>query len=382
MSHILEYDFLIVGCGLSGSVMAERIANVLRKKVLIIDKRNHIGGNCYDFIEPETGIRVNKYGAHIFHTNDDMVWKYINQFCKWIRYDHKVLSYIDHQYVPFPININTINKLFNENIKNGFEMELWLDKKRITYKEITNGEELIKSIMGADLYEKFYKYYTFKQWNKYPNELHYSILKRVQYRTNFDDRYFTDKYQALPEKGYTYFFEQLLDHPLITIKLNCSYENIKSSIDHQKTIIIYTGPIDQYFDNDLPKLEYRSINFHYEIIRNTHFYQPTAVVNYPSIEYPFTRIVEYKHFLNQQSPHTIIVKETTTDNGDPYYPVINDRNLKLYEQYQKLTENFANVYFLGRLANYKYFNMDEAIKNSIEFFRKNIEILINRQNNK
>jgi UDP-galactopyranose mutase len=357
--------FLIVGAGLSGAVLAERIATQLDCKVTILEKRTHIGGNCYDYIDPETGILINKYGAHLFHTNNKQVWDYIQQFDSWIRWEHKVMSYVDGKYVSIPVNITTINELCGESLQTEQEAHHWLKTQQIQYDTITNSEEMAKSRVGAVLYEKLIKDYTFKQWNKYPAELDKSVLERIPIRPNFDSRYFTDKYQALPHKGYTHFFERLLNHNHIEIQLNTDFFDYKGEHD----VVIFTGPIDSYFQG-LEKLEYRSIDFTIRRFKNMNFFQPNSVVNYPSNEVPYTRIVEYKHFLNQQSDHTIIVSETTNDTGEPYYPVPNQKNQELYKQYKALAEKeeSKNIFFLGRLANYKYFNMDEAIANSLDFF--------------
>ena len=369
---------LIVGCGLSGVVIAERLANVLNKKVIIIEKRDHIGGNCYDYKEKESKILINKYGAHLFHTNNEKVWKYINKFDKWIRWEHKVLSYVDDKFVSIPVNITTINQLCDENLENEEDVKNWLIENQVKYKEINNSEEMAKSRIGETLYEKLIKDYTFKQWNKYPSELNKSVLERIPIRPNFDTRYFNDKYQALPEKGYTHFFEKILENKNIEVKLNCDYfDFIKDNNNFEYTI--FTGPIDSYF-NDYEKLEYRSIDFKLNVIKNMNYYQPNSVVNYPQNDVEFTRIVEYKHFLNQKSNDTVIVSETTNDKGEPYYPVPNEKNLNLYEKYKKLAkeEENKNVFFIGRLANYKYFNMDQAILNSLDFFDNE---LINKFNN-
>jgi UDP-galactopyranose mutase len=359
--------YLIVGCGLSGAVIGERIANELGHDVTIIEKRDHIGGNCYDYIDKETGILINKYGAHLFHTNNERVWKYINKFDKWNRWEHKVLTYTDDKFVSIPVNITTINELCKENLENEEDVKKWLHETQVKYDNIQNSEEMAKSRIGTELYEKLIKDYTFKQWNKYPNELNKSVLERIPIRPNFDTRYFNDKFQALPHKGYTHFFKNILDNKLINVNLNTDYfEHIK---ENKYDIVVFTGPIDSYFPN-LDKLEYRSIDFHIERIKNMNYYQPNSVVNYPTKDVPFTRIVEYKHFLNQKSKDTIIVSETTNDIGEPYYPVPNKKNLELYEKYKKLAEEEEkkNIFFIGRLANYKYFNMDEAILNSLEFF--------------
>jgi UDP-galactopyranose mutase len=371
--------WLIVGAGLSGSVLAERIANINNEKVLVIDKRDHIGGNCYDYIDNETKILMNKYGAHLFHTNSKDVWDYINKFDKWIRWEHKVLAYVDNKYVSIPVNITTVNELCNENIKDEIEFQEWFSKNKIEYQTIENSEQMCKSRVGDKLYEKLFKHYTFKQWNKYPNELHYSVLERIPIHNNFDTRYFNDKYQALPEKGYTNFFNNLLNHDNISIKLNTDFNEFRKQNDlNLFKGIIYTGPIDHYFNNgsnNSDRLEYRSIDFKIQRYYNMNFYQPNSVVNYPDNDVDFTRIVEYKHFLNQKSPHTIIVSETTNDIGEPFYPILNKRNLDLYEKYKIMAENEEKnkmFFFVGRLANYKYFNMDQAISNALELFNNRI----------
>jgi UDP-galactopyranose mutase len=367
-----SYDVLIVGCGLSGVVIAEKFASVLNKKVLIIDKRDHIGGNCYDYYDKDTNILMNKYGAHLFHTNSERVWEYVNRFDKWIRWDHEVYSMIENKLVNIPVNINTVNKICDQNIKNSEEMDKWLYENQVKYDSITNSEEMAKSRVGDTLYEKMFKNYTYKQWEKYPHELDASVLARIPIRNNFDNRYFDDKYQGLPEKGYTHFIEKILDNKNITVKLNTDYFEIENKEGFEA--VIYTGPIDQYYSNkNLEKLEYRSIDFQIERHFNMNYYQPNSVVNYPELDVPFTRIVEYKHFLDQKSKHTVIVKEVTTDNGEPYYPVPNSKNLKLYEEYKKFTLEEKNVHFLGRLANYKYFNMDTAILNALEYFDNNFK---------
>ena len=369
--------YLIVGCGLSGATIAERIANVLNEKVIIIDKRPHIGGNCYDYIERNTNIRINKYGAHLFHTNNKKIWDYVNKFSEWERWEHKVLSKVDGKFVSIPVNITTVNELCGENLQTTEEMNQWLEKNQIKYDKIENSEQMAKSRIGEKLYEKLVKNYTFKQWNKYPEELNPSVLARIPIRNDFDTRYFSDKYQALPKNGYTTFIKNMITHDNIIPLVNTSYEDLKQNYpSYMKDIkcTIFTGPIDEYFkDSGLDKLEYRSINFGKYIYRNMNFYQPNSVVNYPNEE-SFTRIVEYKHFLNQESPHTIIVTEKTKDEGEPYYPVPNKRNLELYEKYKELAkmEEKNGVYFLGRLANYKYFNMDAAIENALNFFNKKL----------
>lgn len=364
-------DVLIVGAGLSGATIAEHLARVCNRKVLVIDKREHIGGNVYDYIDSQTGIRVGKYGIHMFHTNSDRVWNYIQRFGKWKRWDHKVLSHIDGQYVPVPVNINTVNSVCGQNIQTEAEMIEWLKETQIQCIDPKNSEDVALSRVGKELYAKLFRPYTLKQWNRDPAELDTSVLSRIPVRTNFDDRYFTDKYQALPSDGYTSIVESMLTHPNITVKLSTDWSDIRDVLSWNS--LIFTGPIDQYFcESGLPKLEYRSLKFDWEVYKTRGYYQPTSQVNYPDITVPYTRIVEYKHLLNQESEYTIITKETSSDEGEPYYPVPNDRNKEVYTKYRELADKSQtqNVHFIGRLASYKYFNMDQAIDCAMDYFEK------------
>lgn len=370
--------YLIIGCGITGATIAERLANNSGKKVLIIDKREHIGGNCYDYIDKDTGIRINKYGAHLFHTNSDKVWGYVNKFDKWIRWEHKVLAYVENQLVPVPVNITTVNCLCNENIVDKCEMNIWLNKNQVSCINPENSEEMALSRVGKKLYSMIFKPYTIKQWNKEPKDLSPSVLARIPVRNNYDSRYFSDKYQALPAHGYTHFVEKMLKSPNIELKLSVDFDIFKKHNDLSKYEgIIYTGPIDSYFkDSGLPNLEYRSIKFTMNRLNvNGGYYQPNSVVNYPNSDVPYTRIVEYKHFLNQKSKHTIIVSEISSDKGEPYYPVPNSRNQNLYEKYKCLAiqeEKKRNIHFIGRLASYKYFNMDQAIETALDYYHSNL----------
>jgi UDP-galactopyranose mutase len=365
-------DIVIIGAGISGAVLAERYAN-LGKQVLIIEKRDHIAGNCYDYID-ENGILVSKYGAHLFHTNEEDVWEYINQFNDFYPFEHKVIAQVDGQLVPIPVNITTVNKLFGTNITTEDEMKQWLDENRTPIDTPKNGREAALNKVGEVLYEKMFRHYTKKQWDKYPEELDASVLDRIPVRSNYDDRYFSDKYQALPVGGYTKLFEAILDHPNIEVVLNTDFFDVKDEITGYEKLF-YTGPVDRYFEfkhSLQDKLEYRSINFVSETV-DAEYFQENSVVNYPGNEVGFTRIIEYKHFGNQKSDKTTIVKEYTTDEGDPYYPVPNPRNQKIYEKYKAEADALLDVYFVGRLANYKYFNMDQAFKNALELF-KSLEV--------
>ncbi len=370
----MEFDVFVVGAGISGLTLAQRYAEI-GKKVLVIDKRNHIGGNCYDYYN-EDGILVSKYGAHLFHTKHEDVWEYVNKFSQFTPYQHKVLASVDGKLVPIPVNITTVNMIFNLNIQNETEMDQWLLENQIKNDDPKNGEEAALARVGKVLYEKMFKKYTKKQWDKYPNELDPSVLNRIPVRNNFDDRYFSDPHQGQPKEGYTKLFEKMVDNPNITIKLNTDYFDIRKALPSH-SLLFYTGPIDQYFDFKFSvdeKLEYRSIRFEFETFDKER-YQENSVINYPN-EFDFTRIVEYKYFTGQVHPKTTISKEYSVDyeagKNDPYYPVPNPRNQEIFMKYQEEAKKLEEkgIHFVGRLANYKYFNMDQAFKNALDLFKR------------
>ena len=365
----MTYDIVIVGAGISGATLAERYATLKNKKVLVLEKRNHIGGNCYDYYN-DAGILMSKYGAHLFHTNFEDVWEYVNKFSEWYPYEHKVLGKVDGKLVPIPVNITTVNMLLGTNIQNEEEMKQWLKENQIANPDPKNGKEAALARVGPVLYEKIFRNYTKKQWDKYPEELDAEVLNRIPVRTTFDDRYFSDIHQALPQKGYTVIFENMLRSENITVKLETDFFDMKDQLSGQEKIF-YTGPVDQYFaykHAETGKLEYRSIRFEEET-HDKEFYQENSVINYPNEE-AFTRIVEFKHFTKQKNPKTTIVKEYTTDEGEPYYPVPNPKNRGIYEKYRQeaATLEGHGIHFVGRLANYKYFNMDQAFKNALDLF--------------
>lgn len=364
----MKTDILIIGAGISGAVLAERYASI-GKKVLILEKRNHIGGNCFDYID-ENGILVSKYGAHLFHTQEEEVWKYVNRFGEWYNWEHKVIAKVDGKMVPIPVNITTVNQIFDLNISNTKEMENWLAANNEPFDNPKNGKEAVLDKVGSVLYEKMFRHYTKKQWDKFPEELDASVLNRIPVRTNFDDRYFSDKYQALPKGGFTKLFKNILSHPNIHVELDTDFFDVKDTISGYDKLF-YTGPIDRFFEfkHSLEdKLEYRSINFVSETV-DKELFQENSVVNYPGMEVDFTRIIEYKHFGNQKSEKTTIVREYTVDTGEPYYPVPNEKNQKIYNKYKEEAKQLKDIYFVGRLANYKYFNMDQAFKNALDLFK-------------
>lgn len=375
------YFAIIVGAGLSGAVMAERIANVLNKRVLVIDKRDHIGGNVFDAIDPETGIRVSKYGPHLFHTNDAEVWDYVQTFGQWQRWDHRVLAKVSGSgYCPVPANINTINALFGANIASETEMHEWMAKEKVGREEdARTSEEVALARVGPRVYEALFKHYTKKQWGIGAEALDAQVLRRIPVRENFDDRYFADRFQALPVDGYTSIVEKMLMHPLIDVKLGVDFKDFRSTAAMQTCQwLIYTGPIDAYFaDSGLPKLEYRSIQFHKQVVDCSGYVQAASVVNYPGADTPYTRTCEYKQLLHQSSPKSILVSETSCADGEPYYPMPTQRNLDLYRAYQALAAaeeakrepNQPRTLFLGRLATYKYINMDAAVRLALDMFK-------------
>ena len=369
-------DILVVGAGLSGATIA-RCAAEDGASVIVIDKRDHLGGNVYDAIDEKTGIRVSKYGAHLFHTNDTEVWNFVNRFGKWTHWAHKVVAVCDDKIVPIPVNITTVNSLLNTNITNESEMQTWLSNETTKIESPQNSEEVALNRVGPRLYETLFKSYTVKQWAKEPKDLEPSVLERIPVRPNFDERYFSDRYQALPTDGYTNIVKNMLDHPNITVKLNTAWEQ---NAEKYWTELVFTGPIDTYF-KDLPPLEYRSINFEWKTLENTNYFQQNSVVNYPSASTPHTRIVEYKHFLNQKSNSTIISIETTTNSGEPYYPVPTKENREIYAKYSALAAETKGVHFVGRLASYKYFNMDQAIRNAMDYYNSNMKSFTQEINN-
>ncbi|HXU79487.1 MAG TPA: UDP-galactopyranose mutase [Methylomirabilota bacterium] len=357
------FDYLIVGAGYAGSVLAERLGRGSGKQVLLVDRRPHIGGNAYDEYD-DAGILVHKYGPHIFHTNCREVFDYLSRFTTWRQYQHKVLASVDGQLVPIPINLDTINTLYGLHL-NSFEMEQFLASRAEARDPVRTSEDVVVSKIGRELYEKFFRGYTRKQWGLDPSELDSQVTARVPTRTNRDDRYFTDTYQAMPRHGFTRMFANMLDHPNIKILLNTDYRDVKDAIPYRE--LIYTGPVDEFFDFRFGKLPYRCLEFKHETL-NQPIYQPVAVVNYPN-DYAFTRITEFKHLTGQEHPKTSIVYEFPKAEGDPYYPIPRRENAEVYRQYQELAEQ-AGVHFVGRLATYKYYNMDQVVAQALTLYAR------------
>ncbi len=358
------YDYLIVGAGFAGAVMAERLATQLNKKVLIVDKRPHIGGNTYDYFD-DAGILVHKYGPHIFHTNSKEIFDYLGQFTAWRPYEHRVLASVDGRLVPLPINLDTINQLYGLQLSSA-QVEKYLDEHAEKKDRIVTSEDAVVSKVGRDLFNKFFKNYTKKQWDLYPAELDAAVAARIPTRFNRDDRYFTDTYQSMPLHGYTRMFEKMLNHPNIQVMLNADYKDIEKLIPYRQ--MIYTGPVDYYFDCCYGKLPYRSIEFAFDTIDAEKF-QPTGTVNYPN-DHGYTRITEFKYLTGQHHPKTSVVYEYPKADGDPYYPIPRPENAELYKRYQLLAAAIPNVHFTGRLATYKYYNMDQVVGQSLTLFKK------------
>lgn len=360
----MMYDYLIVGCGFAGAVLAERLASVNNKKVVIIDKRNHIAGNAYDFYD-DHGILVHKYGPHIFHTNSKEVFGYLSRFTRWRPYEHHVQASVDGQLVPVPINLNTINSLYGLRLSSsGFEEYLAAKAEKIT--PVLTSEDVVLNAVGKELYEKFFKGYTLKQWGLDPSELDASVTARVPTRTNKDNRYFTDTYQAMPLHGYTRMFKQMLSHPNIHIMLNTGFEDIRNDIPYKN--MIYTGPIDVFFRYCYGKLPYRSIDFVFETFDREE-YQPCGTVNFPMSNL-YTRTTEFKKLTGQVHEKTTVVFEYPTAEGDPYYPVPQKENQSVYNRYKALADELPHVFFTGRLGTYKYYNMDQVIAQSLSLHKK------------
>jgi UDP-galactopyranose mutase len=358
------FDYLIVGAGFAGSVLAERLAAGSDKKVLLCDKRPHIGGNAYDHYN-EAGILVHKYGPHIFHTNSREVFEYLSRFTEWRPYQHRVRASVDGQIVPIPINLDTINSLYGLNLTS-FEVEEFFKKVSEPVERVKTSEDVVVSKVGRELYEKFFRNYTRKQWGLDPSELDASVTSRVPTRTNRDDRYFTDTYQAMPLHGFTRMFENMLDHPNIKVMLNCDYREIEKDIPFGE--MIYTGPVDAYFDYCYGKLPYRSLEFKHET-HDTPVYQSAPVVNYPN-EHLYTRVTEFKYLTGQEHAKTSIVFEFPKAQGDAYYPVPRKENNELYAKYKTLADATPKVHFVGRLATYKYYNMDQIVAQALTTYGK------------
>jgi UDP-galactopyranose mutase len=360
----LCFDYLIVGAGFAGAVLAESLASQLGQRVLIVDKRPHIGGNAYDRHD-DAGVLVHPYGPHIFHTNSAEVFAYLSQFTRWRPYQHRVLASVDGQLVPIPINLDTVNRLYGLQLTST-QLQAYFDGVAEKTERVQTSEDVVVSKIGRELYNKFFRGYTRKQWGLDPSQLDASVAARVPTRLNRDDRYFTDTYQAIPMHGYTRMFEAMLKHRLISVMLNTDYRRIVAALPWRH--MVYTGPIDEFFDCRHGKLPYRSLDFQHVTLPEPR-HQSVGTINYPN-DYDYTRITEFKHITGQNHPCTSIVYEYPRSDGDPYYPVPTASATALYRKYEADTEQVPHVTFVGRLASYKYYNMDQVVAQALSTFKR------------
>ena len=356
-----RYDILVVGAGYAGSVVAERMAAVGRQRVLVIDRRDHIAGNAYDYYD-EHGVLCHRYGPHIFHTKSEKVVEYLSRFTDWRSYEHRVLARVDGRLVPMPINRTTVNELYGLDLQAEEDMERFLRSRAEAVDYIRTSEDVVVAKVGRELYEKFFRGYTRKQWQRDPSELHSSVCARIPIRTNVDDRYFTDSFQRIPVDGYTAMFERILDHPLIEVSVGTDYWDVKDEIEYGR--LVYTGPIDAFFGRRFGALPYRSLEWELrtEPTPDGGYLQPAGSINEPSEDVPYTRTTEFRH-ITGQIPHdyTTLAVEFPRSEGDPYYPIPNDETRALYKRYEALAAELPDVTFVGRLARYQYLNMDQVV---------------------
>jgi UDP-galactopyranose mutase len=358
------YDWLIVGAGFAGSVLAERLATERNERVLLIDRRNHIGGNAYDRYDDD-GLLIHQYGPHIFHTNSKQIFDYLSRFTEWRFYEHRVLADVDGMLVPIPINLDTVNKLYGLNLTSE-QLQDWFAERAENIGEIRTSEDVVVSVVGRELYEKFFRGYTRKQWGLDPSELDKSVTSRVPTRTNRDDRYFTDEFQFMPKNGYTRMFEKMVGHPNIDVMTQTEYDDVKNIVPHRR--VIYCGPIDEYFNFQFGKLPYRSLRFEHVTLDKA-WHQPVGVVNYPQTK-DYTRVTEYKHLTGQEHAKTALTYEYPSAEGDPYYPIPKAENQELFKKYERLALATPDVWFVGRLATYRYYNMDQIVGQALATFRR------------
>ena len=358
------YDWLVVGAGFAGAVLAERLASERDERVLVIDRRPHVAGNAFDHLDA-AGVLVHRYGPHIFHTNSDAVFAHLSRFTEWRPYEHRVLAEVDGMRVPMPINLDTVNTLYGLSLTSD-ELEGWFAARAEPVAEIRTSEDVVVSRIGRELYEKFFQGYTRKQWALDPSELDRAVTARVPVRSNRDDRYFTDAHQAMPLHGYTAMFERMLDHPNITVRTSTDYADVLGRVSFRR--LVWTGPVDEFFGHRFGRLPYRSLRFRHETLDQERF-QPVGTVNFPQTE-AFTRVSEYKHLTGQVHPQTSVTYEYPTADGDPYYPIPRPENQALYKRYEALADATPDTWFVGRLATYRYLNMDQVVGQSLATFAR------------
>jgi len=367
------YDALVVGAGYAGSIMAERLASQCGHRVLIIDRRDHIAGNAYDYAD-EHGVVCHKYGPHIFHTQSDKVVDYLSHFTEWRPYEHRVLANVRGQQLPMPINRDTINRLYGLDLDSEEAVEAFLAERAEPRERIETSEDSCVARFGRDLYEAFFQGYTRKQWARDPSELHASVCARIPIRFNQDDRYFGDAFQKMPADGYTAMFERILDHPNIEVRTSTDFAEVRETVAYDQ--LVYTGPIDEFYDHRFGKLPYRSLEFEHRTVETPdgELVQPVASINEPSADVPFTRTTEYRHLTGQTHTHSTLATEYPRSEGDPYYPVPQAENRELYKRYETLgAQQDPNVTFVGRLARYQYLNMDQVTGQALSTFEGLVE---------
>ena len=352
---MVKYDFLVVGAGFAGAVCSRQLADG-GKTVLLIDKRPHIGGNAFDCID-DHGVLIHPYGPHIFHTNSKKVFEYLSRFTDWRFYEHRVLAVVDGEHYPLPINRTTINKLYGLNLDEK-GVETYLESVRQPSDPVRTSEDAVLNCVGPDLCEKFFRGYTRKQWGLDLSELSAGVAARIPTRTNDDDRYFGDNFQFMPVAGYTAMFESMLAHPSITVRTGTALDDVRSQVqwDH----MVFSGPIDSFFEYKFGRLPYRSLRFEHEHFADKLKHQQVGTVNYPN-DYDYTRITEFKHLTGQVCAGTSVVREYPQAEGDPYYPIPRADNEALFKRYCELADQTDDVTFVGRLAEYRYYNMDQVV---------------------
>jgi UDP-galactopyranose mutase len=364
-----RYDILVVGAGYAGSVMAERLASQCGQRVLVVDRRPHVAGNAYDELD-EHGVMVHRYGPHIFHANAPHIVDYLSQFTEWRPYEHRVVASVDGKLVPLPINRDTINALYDLDLRTEEEAERFYAERAEPVEHTRTSEDVVVAKVGRELYEKFFRGYTRKQWGRDPSELHASVCGRIPVRTNTDDRYFTDVHQAMPADGYTAMFERILGHPGIDVRLSTDYRDVRDDVEHSH--LVFTGPIDEFFDRCFGALPYRSLEWEMrtEETPGGGLVQRTGSINHPGEEVPYTRVTEFRHLTGQAHDRSTLAVEFPRAEGDPYYPVPNDEARALYQRYAELAETRAGVTFVGRLARYQYLNMDQVVGQALSTFER------------
>jgi UDP-galactopyranose mutase len=368
-----RYDSLVVGAGYAGSIMAERLATELGRRVLVIDRRDHIAGNAFDYLD-EHGVLVHRYGPHIFHTNSRKVVDYLSRFTEWRPYEHRVLARVDGQFLPMPINRTTVNRLYGLDLTTDEEVERFLAQRAEPVEYIRTSEDVVVAKVGRELYEKFFRGYTRKQWQRDPSELHSSVCARIPIRTNEDDRYFTDDFQSIPVDGYTAMFQRILDHPLIDVRVQTDYEDVRDEVEHDH--LVYTGPVDKFFGYRFGALPYRSLEFELRNLPTPDggYAQPAASINEPSEEVPYTRTTEFRWITGQERhDSSTVAVEFPRAEGDPYYPIPRDDTRALYRRYEALAEALPDATFVGRLARYQYLNMDQVVGQALSAANRVVE---------